>query len=119
VDREADGDDQRGDDDGHPPAFAELLDQRHTQDARSHGEADAGEREPVEPTAILSARSPPIDAQSEERQGEGQEYVDRIEHDQEVDTAAAPEDDDQRREPHDQDPILRHQASRQMAELVW
>ena len=67
---------------------------------------------------MLAAMPPPVDAQAEQRHGEGEEHVDRVEHRQQVDVAVAPQQDAHRGEPHQHDAVLGHQAVREQAELV-
>src|SRR5690348_13867200 len=93
LNREAHGNDQRRDQHRHPTAFAEFLDDGHGENSGGKREADRREDQPVQPAAIPGPRAPPVDAQADERERERQEHVDRIEHDQQIDAAAAPEQD--------------------------
>jgi len=118
VNGETQGDHHRSDDDRNPAALAELLDRGNRENARGHHQAHRGQRKAEKPAAIGCARTPPVNAQAEQRQRKSEKYVDRIQHHQQVDFAAAPEQDHQGGKPHDHDAVLRHEPRRQMAELM-
>lgn len=110
------GDDERGG----PAALREALDEQHGQDAGADHEADQRQQEAPHPAHIVRilAVAPPVQAQAEQRDRERQEHRDRIQHDEQRDLAARPEQDRQRGNAHHEDAVLRHEARGQIAELV-
>ena len=107
------GDDQRRD----PSAFEEFLGEQHEQNARANDETGSRQRQSSEP--IASGAVPgPVQAQPEERNSEGQEHADAVKDHERRDATSGPQKDEERCDPHDENPVLGDQARREVAELV-
>src|SRR5258708_27794114 len=89
----ADGDtrcnDRRDDENRQPSAVKELLSVQRKQNSRTHQEPRSGQREPPEPVSP-GAYTGPVQAQAEERHGEGQENAQAVEDDERGNAAAGP-----------------------------
>ena len=110
--------DHRADDERRNPAALEkLFRQQHHQDDGADHETEPRAASLAEPVLSVAVAHP-VDAQAEQRDGEGQEHADAVEHHQQRRNALGAVEDQQRRQPHHEDAVLGHQARRQVAELV-
>ncbi len=101
---------------GQPAAGGEFFHQRDHQDRSGDRQAQEREGEAHDP-ARLAAMAPPVDAQAKQRQAEGQEHIDAVQHHQDRNLAVRPQQDQQTGHAHDDDAVLPHQPGGEIAEM--
>ena len=104
--------------DRHPAALVELQRDREHQDERRERAADAVDRELALPVRLARALLPPMHAHPELRERERDEHVDRVEHDQQIDSRVGEHQDRDRRQAHREHSVLGHQARAEVGEAA-
>ena len=118
LDQCTQADDHAGDQQGQPTAFGELFHDCDHQDATGDGKTNQRQRQAGFPARFIIAVAPPVLAQAQQRQREGDEHVDAVQHHQYRNIALGPGQDHQRAQPHQEYAILGHQPPGQVAEMA-
>ena len=111
-------DEDAGDHDGLPRPLAEFLNDHHGQDGQAEHKTEDVDRDVPDPVLVLAPPAEPEPAHSHLGEREGDEHIDGVHDNEDVDAAARQEQERHRRKAHQQDAVLGGQPVRQRREPV-